>query len=133
MFEEPWGRTIGRSAKMNTTLADFWIHFVESVSSDQYEERPDVIERDVRGTVYLKNDSKTKEKNERLKEVSYTEEIMEAIKETRDSAPGVDEARIGFIRKAWEMYKVEWLRLYARCSSKCVRWDCEGWDHVPPA
>ena len=37
----------------------------------------------MRGTVYLKNDSKTKEKNERLKEVPDTEEIMEAIKETR--------------------------------------------------
>ena len=63
-------------------------HF-ESVSKDRYEERPEVIERAVRGAVDLRNDRRAKEANECLNVVPESEEIREAMKETRQSAPGL--------------------------------------------
>ena len=47
---------------MQLTVDEFKSHF-ESVSKDRYEERPDVIERAVRGAVDLRNDRRAKEAN----------------------------------------------------------------------
>ena len=86
---------------MHLTVDEFKSHF-ESVSKDRYEESPDVIERAVRGAVDLRNDRRAKEANECLNVVPDSEEIREAMKETRESAPGLDGVRIGYIRKACE-------------------------------
>ena len=92
-------RPAARSMKL--TEDEFKNHF-ESVSRDRYEERPEVIERAVRGAVDLRNDTRAKEANECLNVVPESEEIREAMKETRESAPGLDGVRIGYIRKACE-------------------------------
>ena len=86
---------------MKQTVDEFKSHF-ESVSRDRYEKRPEVIERAVRGAVDLTNDRRAKEANECLNVVPESEEIKEAMKETRESAPGLDGVRIGYIRKACE-------------------------------
>ena len=80
---------------MQLTVDEFKSHF-ESVSKDRYEERPDVIERAVRGAVDLRNDRRAKEANGCLNVVPESEEISEAMKETRESAPGLDGVRIGY-------------------------------------
>ena len=86
---------------MQLTVDEFKSHF-ESVSKDRYEERPEVIERAVRGAVDLRNDRRAKEVNECLNVVPESEKIREAMKETCESAPGLDGVRIGYIRKACE-------------------------------
>ena len=86
---------------MQLTVDEFKSHF-ESVSKDRYEERPDVIKRAVKGAVDLRDDSRAKKANECLNVVSESEEIRKAMKETRESAPGLDGVRIGYIRKACE-------------------------------
>ena len=79
-------RPAARSMKL--TVDEFKNHF-ESVSKDRYEERPEVIERAVRGAADLRNDSRAKEANECLNVVPESEEIREAMKETRESAAWV--------------------------------------------
>ena len=74
---------------MKQTVDDFKNHF-ESLSRDRYEERPEVIERAVRGAVDLRNESRTKEANECLNVVPESEEIREAMEVTRESVPGLD-------------------------------------------
>ena len=59
-----------------------------------------MIERAVRGAVDLRNDSRVKEANKCLNVVPESEGIREAMKKTRESAPGLDGVRIGDIRKA---------------------------------
>ena len=87
---------------MQLTVDEFKSHF-ESVSNDRYEERRDVIERAMRGAVDLRNDRRAKEANVQcLNVVPESEEIREAMKETRESAPGLDGVRIGYIRIACE-------------------------------
>ena len=86
---------------MQLTVDEFKSH-IECVSKDRYEERPEVIERTVRGAVDLRNDSRAKEANECLNVVPESEEIREAMKETRESAPVLDGVRIRNIRKACE-------------------------------
>ena len=86
---------------MQLIVDEFKSHF-ESVSKDRYQERPKVIERAVRGAVDLRNDRSAKGANECLNVVPESEEIREAMKETRESAPGLDGVRIGYIRKACE-------------------------------
>ena len=58
----------------------------ESVSRNRYQERPEVIERAMRGAVDLRND-RANEESECLNVVLESEEINEATKETRESAP----------------------------------------------
>ena len=86
---------------MKLTVGEFKNHF-ESVSKDRYEERPEVIERAVRGAMDLRKDSRAKEGKEFLNVAPEIEEIREAMKETRGSALGLDGVRIGYIRKACE-------------------------------
>ena len=86
---------------MKQIVDEFKNHF-ESVSRDRYEERPEVIERAVRGAVDLRNDSRAREANECLNAVPESEETRKAMKETRESAPGLEGVRIGYIRKACE-------------------------------
>ena len=61
-----------------------------------------MIERAVRGAVDLRNDRRAKKANECLNVVPESEEIREAMKVTRELAPGLDGVRIGYIRKACE-------------------------------
>ena len=50
----------------------------------------------------LRNDIRAKEANECLNVVPESKEIREAMKETRESAPGLDGVSFGYIRKACE-------------------------------
>ena len=52
-----------------------------------------MIGRAVIGTMDLRNDGRAKEANECLNVVHENEEIREAMKETRESAPGLDGVR----------------------------------------
>ena len=92
-------RTAARSMKL--TVDELKNHF-ESVAKDVYEERPEAIERAVRGAVDLRNDRREKKSNECLNVVPGSEEIREVMKETRESVPGLDGVRIRYIRKACE-------------------------------
>ena len=90
-------RESSAARSMKLTVDEFKNHF-ESVSRD----RPEVIERAVRGAVDLRNDLRVKEANECLNMVPESEKVREAMKETRESAPGLDGVRIGYLRKACE-------------------------------
>ena len=49
----------------------------------------------------------TEERKRRMNVVPEIEEMREAMKETRESAPGLDGVRIGYIRKAWRGYTMQ--------------------------
>ena len=92
-------RPVARSMKL--TMDEFKDHY-QNVLKDRYEERQGVIERAVRGAVDSRYDNRVKEPNVCLNVVPEFAEIREAMKETRESAPGLDGVRIRYIRKACE-------------------------------
>lgn len=117
--------TRNRPAARSTTVtvSEFKEHF-ERVSKDRYEEEPRVIEEAVRGAVDLRNDRRAREANELLNEVPEREEIMDAMKEMRESAPGKDGVRIGYIRNACEEVKgkvIEIVRKMFEC--RADKWE----------
>ena len=67
-------REMPAASSMKLTVDEFESHF-ESVSKDRYEERPEEIERAVRGAVDLRNNRRAKEANECLNVVPESEEI----------------------------------------------------------
>ena len=79
-------------------------HF-ESVSRERYEEEPEVIEGAVRNARDLRGDASAREANERMNEVPSVAEIEAAMKVMKESAPGEDGVRIGYIRHACEEMK----------------------------
>ena len=114
-------RPAARSMKL--TVDEFKSHF-QSVSRDRYEERPEVIERAVRGAVDLRNDRRAKEANECLNVVPKSEEMREAMKETRESAPWLDGVRIGYIRKACECIQGRVIEIVQRMFEESTNeWD----------
>ena len=78
-------------AARSTTLTvnDFKEHF-ESVSKDRYKERPDLIERAMRGVEDLKNGSSARGANEWLKEVPETSRNYGSDERGHEPAPMVD-------------------------------------------
>ena len=107
------GRGMRAREGTNVGVSDFKEHF-QGVSCDRYEVDPGVIEgviagvRDLRGTAdaVLGNDSM----NARIDRG----EIECAIKEIRESAPGKDGVRIGYIRNASEEVRGRVIRLVQR-------------------
>ena len=87
-------RKAGRGGLLRAN--DFKEQF-ERVSSERYEVRSEVIEAAVRGARDLTGDEKAKEANDRMNEVPSEEEIMDVMKEMRESAPGEDGVKISFI------------------------------------
>ena len=84
-------------ASGNISVNDLKEHF-ERVSSERYEVEPEVIERAVNEANDLRGDGRAREANELLNEDLNDEEILEAMKEMEESAPGADGVRIGFVK-----------------------------------
>ena len=89
----------GRSTTV--TVKDFKEHF-ERVSKDRYEEDPRVVNEAVGKATDLRGDPKAREANEAMNEVPEREEILEALKEMRESTPGIDGVRVEYIKLANE-------------------------------
>ena len=70
------------------------------MSHERYEEEHGVIERAVRRAKDLREWWRAIEANELMNEVPEREEIMKAMKEMRESAPGADGVKIWYIRNA---------------------------------
>ena len=83
----------------NVTVREFKEHF-ESVSRERYEVDPSVIERVIEGVKDLRGTVEGVLENERMNMIPEVEEIEKAINEIKESAPGKDGVRIGYIRNA---------------------------------
>ncbi|MEL7302028.1 MAG: endonuclease/exonuclease/phosphatase family protein, partial [Pseudomonadota bacterium] len=92
-------RKAGRGGML--TANDYKRQF-ERVSSERYEERPEVIEGAVRNARDLREDERAIEANEKMNEIPSVREIVDAMKDMKESAPGEDGVRISFIRYACE-------------------------------
>ena len=66
----------------------------ENVSCERYEESPQEIEATVRNARNLRGDAKAREANERMNEVPTRREIVSAMDEMKESAPGEDGVRM---------------------------------------
>ena len=97
----------------NVTVSEFKEHF-ESVSRDRYEVDPGVIEGVVSGAKDLRGSADAVLGNDSMNARIDRGEIECAIKEIRDSAPGKDGVRIGYIRCASEEVKERVIRLVQR-------------------
>ena len=106
-------RGMKASEGTNVTVSEFKEHF-QRVSCDRYEVDPGVIEgvlaaaRDLRGT------AEAVLGNEGMNVRIEREEVECAIKEIRESAPGKDGVRIGYIRYASEEVKERVIGLVQR-------------------
>ena len=87
---------------MNVTVNEFKEHF-ERVSKERYEEDPSAIEEAVSRAKDLRGDERAIEANELLNETPEREEIMQAMSDIRESAPGEDGVRIGYIMNACDV------------------------------
>ena len=83
------------------TSAEFKEQF-ESVSRERHEEDPEVLEVAVRNARDLRGEASAREVNERMNMVPSVIEIEAAMKAMKESAPGEDGVRIGYIRYACE-------------------------------
>ena len=88
----------------NVTVNEFKEHF-QRVSCERYEVDPGVIESVVEGARDLKGTVEAVLGNESMNARIEREEVECAIKEIRESAPGKDGVRIGYIRCASEDVK----------------------------
>ena len=88
----------------NVTVSEFKEHF-QKVSCERYEVDPGVIERVVAGARDLRGTAEAVLGNDSMNARIEDEEVECAIKEIRDSAPGKDGVRIGYIRYASEDVK----------------------------
>ena len=97
----------------NVTVSEFKEHF-QRVSCERYEVDPVVIEGVLAGTRDLRGSAEAVLGNEGMNARIEREEIECAIKEIRESAPGKDGVRIGYIRYASEEVKVRVISLVQR-------------------
>ena len=103
-------RSLGKRGKKageshHITVEDLREHF-SRITEERFEEDPEVVEAAVEGARDLRGDEGAEEANEYLNMILEPEEIVEAMGEVRESAPGVDGVRISYIREAegevWE-------------------------------
>ena len=96
----------------------------ESVSSERYEVDSSVIE----GVIARVNDliecGRAREANEMLNEMPEKEEIVDAMKEMNDSAPGEDDVRLRYIREACEEVKERVIE----CMQRIVEVRANRWE-----
>ena len=97
----------------NVTANEFKDHF-QRVSCERYEVDPTVIEGVVNGVRDLRGTAEAILGNESMNVRIERGEIECAIKEIRESAPGKDGVRIGFIRSASEEVRDRVIRLVQR-------------------
>ena len=101
---------------------DFKTQF-ESVSKDRYEEEPGVLENAVGGAKDLRENEEAIEANRRMNEIPGREEVMKAMKDMRESAPGEDGVRIGYIKNACDEMKEAVIELVRKMfASRASEW-----------
>ena len=83
------------------SISEFKNQF-ESVSRERYEEDPSVIASVIEKVDDLRMDDRAKAANDRLNVIPEREEIMKAMSEMKDSAPGEDGVRLRYICEACE-------------------------------
>ena len=81
------------------TTNEFRGHF-EGVSKDRYEVDPVVIERAIERAEDMRGNEEVMELSEMLNETPEIDEIMNAMNEMKESAPGEDGVRMCYLRKA---------------------------------
>ena len=81
------------------SISDFKSHF-ESVSCERYEEDPSVIASVIEKVNDLRMDGRAIVANDRLNVMPEREEIVKAMNEMKDSAPGEDGVRLRYISEA---------------------------------
>ena len=92
------------------TTEEFKDHF-SALSAHRFERSPTDIETAVQRAVDLREDLLAKEYNELLNEIPQEEEILEAMKNVKDSAPGEDGIRMSYINHADIQVKMEIVRM----------------------
>ena len=91
------GRKAGESHHI--TVEQFREHF-KGVTRERFEEDPEVLEAAVEAARDLRGEARAVEANDYLNMTPEPEEIVEAMKEVQESAPGLDGVRISYIREA---------------------------------
>ena len=112
-LEELGRRGVRASEGTNVTVSEFKEHF-QRVSCDRYEVDPGVIEGVVAGARDLRGTAEAVLGNDCMNARIEREEIECALKEIRESAPGKDGVRIGYIRYASEEVKERVIGLVLR-------------------
>jgi len=83
-----------------------------------------VMEEVIEGVQDLREDERAKEANEWMNETPEREEIETAMKEMKESAPGEDGVRIGYIRYACEEMKERVIRMVQMMfETRADRWE----------
>ena len=109
----------------NITTETFKNHF-QKITEDRYEVDPQEMERTVEEVTDLRNTQKAREANDFMNETPEEEEIMRAIKETKDSAPGKDGVRVGYIREATPEVRQEVVKMVAfMFENRAHKWEEE--------
>ena len=89
------------SAPPTTTVStgEFKEHF-ESLTAERFERESREVEEVVKSMADLRGNQEAQAANDRMNVIPSEEEIMKAIEETKDSAPGEDGIRISYIKQA---------------------------------
>ena len=96
----------------------------ERVSKDRYEVNPSTQDEVLQEVKDLRNDAKAIEANDRLNETPNREEILKAIEEIKESAPGEDEVRIGYIKMACNEVREKIIELVQKMFTvRADKWD----------
>ena len=95
--------TRGNKAPNSSTITteDFKAHF-ERVSETRFEIDPEILWKAVGETKDLREDARAIEASEKMNEVPGAEEILKEMKNVKDSSPGDDGVRMGYINAACE-------------------------------
>ena len=81
------------------SISDSKSHF-ENVSRERYEEDPSVIASVIERVNDMRLNGRAIAANERMNEMPDREEIVKAMREMKDSAPGEDGVRLRYIANA---------------------------------
>ena len=97
-------RALGKRGKKaaeshHITVEAFREHFAR-ITEERFEEDPEVVEAAVEGARDLRGEPEAEEANDFLNMTPEPEEIVEAMGEVRESAPGIDGVRISYIKEA---------------------------------
>ena len=121
-------RSLGKKGKKageshHITVEDFKGHFAR-ITEERFEEDPEVVEAAVEEAKDLRGEDGAEEANEYLNMTPEPEEIVEAMGEIRESAPGMDGVRIGYIKQAEGGVRERCVELVRRMFEE----DAEQWE-----
>ena len=121
-------RSLGKRGKKageshHITVEDFREHFAH-ITEKRFEEDPEILEAAVEAARDLRGDTWAEDANVNLNTTPTPEEIVEAMGEVRESAPGIDGVRIGYIMEAEESVKERCVELVRKMFEE----EAEQWD-----